>query len=175
LSETGDITGMVAEAVFVAADRREAIGIDDSLAIFAGAALPLPAERARRVARSGDRYQRQIAETYGLSRHDLAADPRGGERVVHAGLRVLGGIAPAGEHRRRLGRRQQARAGAPLKLCQAADVVEMLAAVQQELHIRKLEAERLDVRSDRRGASGGPSVDEHVAPLPGDEQGRDAA
>ena len=56
-AEGGDVGGMVAEAVVVAADRRTGCRRRRSPAHAAVAAAPAPAERARRVAGRGDRGQ----------------------------------------------------------------------------------------------------------------------
>src|SRR5690606_28049267 len=102
-------------------------------------------------------------------------DPGGGEGVVHAVLRVFGGLAAALEDGPSLGRGQQARAGTALELRQPADVVEMLVAVEEELHVGQREAQRFDIGGDRRGTFGGATVDQHVALIAGDEQRRDPA
>src|SRR5690606_40488491 len=109
--ETGDIARVIAEAVGVVADRREAVGIDDRGAGFPLTALPLPAQCARGMSGRRHRYEREAAEADRLARGNATIDPRGGEGVVHAVLRVFGGLAAALDDGPSLGRGQPARPG----------------------------------------------------------------
>ncbi len=60
-AESGNDVRMIAEAIIVAADGGQAVGIDDAPADAAVAADPVPAECARSVSRSRDSGQHQVA------------------------------------------------------------------------------------------------------------------
>ena len=95
---------MIAETVTVAADRGQAIGIDDLAANAAVAATPAPGQRAWRVAGRRHRGEHEIAEPHLLAFPDDAVDPcRRGTAcasrlgVVGAGRAGREDLAAAGE------------------------------------------------------------------------------
>ncbi len=162
---------MVAEPIVVAADRRQAVGIDDRPAHAAVAAHPAPAQRSGSMARSCNRGQHQVAEPDFAIVADHPTDRGWRKGLVDAGLRVVGARRPGFEHLRRRSRGDERRAAQPLQLCNAADMVEMLMAVQDELHVLQPEAKRADVVGDDVRALLGPAVDQDVA-VAADDQDR---
>ncbi len=90
-------------------------------------------------------------------------------------LRVVGLRAPALEDGRAQGARRHPRPRGALEGGDAAGVIEMGVRVQDQAHVRDVEAERADVLEDQRGRVGQAAVDEHVAVRRRDEDRRQAA
>ena len=69
---------------------------------------------------------------------------------MQAGLRIVARRrCPCSNTLAAAGERNSCRAGQPLQPRNAADVVEMLVAVQDDLHVLEPEAERADIVGDR--------------------------
>ena len=166
---------MIAELVVVAADRAQAVGIDDLPAHARLAAAPAPGQSARRMARCRDRRQHRVADPHLLAVADHPVDMGRGEGRVHARLRVVGARIAAVEHGRGGLRGDELRAGKALQLGEATDMVEMLVAVEQIFDVRRCEAELADVVGDQRGAFLRAAVDQDVSRRIGDQDRRDAA
>ena len=148
-AKSGEIGRVIGEPIIVAADRRQAVGVDDPPAIADVARAPVPAERAGRVAGRGDRGQVQVAEPDDASVADDLIHARGREGLVHPGLRIADARGARLEDLRGRLRGVELRAGQLLEPPDAADMVDMLMAVQQDLHVLGTEAECADVVEDR--------------------------
>ena len=88
---------------------------------------------------------------------DHPADLGGGERLVHAGLRIVGARHAGVEHLFRRRGCDQRRAGQLLQPRDPADMVEMLMADQQIFDVAKAEAELADIVGDQFRARFGPA------------------
>ena len=174
-AEGGERGGVVGKAVILARHRGQAVGVDNRAAHPAVATVPPPTERARGVAGGGHRRQQQIAEPHRVAVADNPPDGGGGERRVHPRLRIVGAGGATGEHLCRRGRGDQCGAGQLLQPGDAADMIGMLVAVEDEPDVAQLDAELADIVGDQVGGIVGPAIDQHVAVVAGDQDHRNAA
>ena len=146
-------------------------------AIAAVAGTPMPAQRARRVTGRGDRRQVQVAEPDDASVPDDMVHARGREGLVHPGLRIADARRAGLEDLRGSRRGVELRAGQLLQPPDAADMVDMLVAVQQDLHVaRGLNPRARDVAAMTRSAPASvPASMQDMPRISGDQDGGDSA
>ena len=124
---------MIGEPVIVAADRRQAVGIDHRPADAAVAAFPAPAQRARGVAGRRHGGQTRFAEPHVAAVGDHPADAAAGKGLCMPACGSSALAAPVLSTFCRRRRCHQRRAGQLLQPRDAADMVEMLMAVSRYL------------------------------------------
>ncbi len=122
-----------------------------------------------------DRGQLKVAEPDLLSVAENPADLRRRERRMHSGLRIACSRRAGSEHGSGIGRSEHLRSGQLLQAADAADMVDMLVAVQQNPHVRRTEAELANVADDEVRAGFGPGIDEDMALASGDQDRGDPA
>ncbi len=166
---------MVREAVILAAYGRETFGIDELVADGSVAASPGPAQGAGTVARGGHGLEREVADADLLAVSHGAVGRCDGEGRVHSRLRIVGEGDAARQRPCAFGRSDDLRAGGLRETRHSADMVEMLMAVEKDLHVGRIEAEAADVAKHDLGAGLGAAVDKDMAVIAGDEDRGDAA
>src|SRR3954469_21383392 len=122
---------MIAEPVLVAADGRQAIGIDDLPADTGIAASPVARQPTGRMAGSRGCRHSDVADADHLAVGDDSIDMRRGKRLEHPELRIVFPRYSTIEHLCLAGRGNQLCSSQPLQFGKAARMIEMLVAIEQ--------------------------------------------